>query len=86
MGGIFLQSSESFHSCQPYLIVEIKFFGITGLVNKLLESYLKNSFQRVIIGNKPRQQFSKWGPVSDGAPPGIFYFVLMISQGHFGYI
>ena len=54
-GRHFLQSSESFQLCQPYLIFEIKFFGITGLVNKLLESYLKNSFQRALTDNKLRQ-------------------------------
>jgi hypothetical protein len=39
-------------------------------VKKLLESYLKNRLQRVIINNKPRQYFSKWEPVSDGVPQG----------------
>jgi hypothetical protein len=50
------------------LLLKLNFYGITGLVKKLLESYLKNKFQRVIIDNKPKQYFSKSEPASDGVP------------------
>ena len=89
-GRHFLPSSKSFQLCQPYFVVGIKVRGITGWVNKLLVSYLKNWFQTVIIDNKPRQYFSSWEPDSGGLPQGsillpllLFNCTLMISHSQF---
>ena len=46
----------------------------------MLESYLKNSLQRVLIDNKLRQYSSKRGRVSGGAPPGFILALLLLLQ------
>ena len=59
-------SSKSVCVNHDTLLLKLNFYVITDLVNKLLESYLKNRLQTVLIDNKPMQYFSTWQPVSDG--------------------
>ena len=46
------------------------FYGITGVANRLMESYLRNRYQRVIINtnNNSYGYISKWKEVQHGVP------------------
>jgi len=71
VAGIFCNLQKAFDCVNDdILLLKLNFYGITGLVNKLSESYLKKGFQRVIIDNKPWQYFTKRELVSDGVPQG----------------
>ena len=50
----------------------MKFYGITGVANRLLESYLRNRYQRVNINghNNSDDCLSKWKEVQHGVPQG----------------
>ena len=49
----------------------MKFYGISGIANKLMESYLDNRYQRVSVNNsKPNKLSSKWVHVKHGVPQG----------------
>jgi len=87
VGGIFCDLQKAFDCVNhDILLLKLNFYGITVRINTLLESSLKNRFQRVIIDNKPRQYFSKWEPAMMmfcKAPysfPSFFYCILMISH------
>ena len=50
VGGIFCDLQKAF-DCVNYdiLLSKMKFYGISGVANKLMESYLRNKYQRVVI-------------------------------------
>jgi hypothetical protein len=50
----------------------MKFYGIVGVAHKLMESYLRNRYQRVTTNacNKINGYFSKWEEVQHGVPQG----------------
>ena len=50
----------------------MKFYCISGVANKLMESYLRNRYQRVVINahNNSNGYFSKWEEVRHGVPQG----------------
>jgi len=50
----------------------MKFYGTVGVAHKLIESYLRNSYQRVTIIScrKINGYFSKWEEVQHGVPQG----------------
>jgi hypothetical protein len=50
----------------------MKFCGTVGVANKLMESYLRNRYQRVIINayNNSNGYFYKWKEVQHGVPQG----------------
>ena len=50
----------------------MKFYGIVGVANKLMESYLRNRYQRVIINahNNSNGYYSKWIEVQHAVPQG----------------
>jgi hypothetical protein len=54
------------------LLLKIKFYGITGVGNRLKKSYLRNRYQRVIINayNNSNGYYSKWKKVQHGVPWG----------------
>jgi len=45
-------------------------YGILGKGYNLIQSYLKNRYQRVITANKSRQYYSEWEPIRYGIPQG----------------
>ena len=49
---------------------KMTFYGITGVANRLMESYLRNRYQRVIINtnNNSNGYISKWKEVQHGVP------------------
>jgi hypothetical protein len=50
----------------------MKFYGISGVANKLMESYLRNRYQRVVINAYINSDgyFSKGEEVQHGVPQG----------------
>jgi len=50
----------------------MKFYGITGVANRLMESCLRNRYQRVNINchNNSNDCLSKWKEVQHGVPQG----------------
>jgi len=67
------------------LLSKMKFYGISGVTNKLMESYLRNRYQRVVINahNNPSGYFSRWEEVQHRSPQGsvlgplLFLIILM---------
>jgi hypothetical protein len=67
VGGLFCDLQKAF-DCVNYdtLLSKMKFYGTTGVANTLMESYLGNSYQRVIING----YFSKWKKLQHRVPQG----------------
>ena len=61
VGGLFCD-------CVNYdiLLSKMKFYGITGVATRLMESYLRNRYQRVVTNN----YLSIWKEVQHGVPQG----------------
>jgi hypothetical protein len=50
----------------------MEFYGISGIANKLMISYLKNRYQRVSVkDNTLNKCFSEWAHVKHGVPQGL---------------
>jgi len=62
VGGLFCDLQKAF-DCINYdiLLPEMKFYGISDVANKLMESYLRNTYQRIVINanNNSNGYFSK---------------------------
>jgi len=73
VGGLFCDLQKAFDCVNnEILLVKMKFYGISGIANKLMESYLENRYQRVSVNNsKPKKLSSKWVHVKDGVPQGL---------------
>jgi hypothetical protein len=73
VGGIFCDLQKAF-DCVNYniLLSKMKFYGISGAANTLMESYLKGRRRRVAINthNNPNEYISKWKEVQHGVPQG----------------
>ena len=53
------------------LLAKMEFYGISGIVIKLMRSYLENRHQRVSVKDiKLNKVSSKWEPVKHGVPQG----------------
>ena len=65
--GIFLDLSKAFDKVSHEgLIYNLKNIGINGNLLSLIESFLHNMYQRVVLNG----QSSKWQNVNAGVPPG----------------
>jgi len=50
----------------------MKFYGISGIANKLMRSYLENRYQRISMkDSKLNKLSSKWEHVKHGVPQGL---------------
>ena len=64
MRGVFLNKSKAFdRAWHEGSIFKVKSIGIPGLSLKLIESFLKNKFQKVLLNGQ-----SSWAPVAAGVP------------------
>jgi len=52
------------------LLSNIEFYGISGKANKLIQSYLNNRYQRVLLKNNSIKYFSIWELVKHSVPQG----------------
>ena len=70
---LFCDLNKTF-DCVSYdiLLLKMKCYGIVVVAHKLMESYLRNRYQRVTINacNKIKGCFSKWEEVQHGVPQG----------------
>ena len=62
----------------------MKFHGISGIANKLMESYLENRYKRVSMNNSKHNKLSfKWVHVKHGVPQcsilGLLLFLMYIN-------
>ena len=65
--GIFLDLSKAFDKVwHRELLFKLESFGIRGKLLNLLEDYLSNRFQRVLLNG----QESSWLPIKAGVPQG----------------
>jgi len=72
VGGLFCDLHETF-DCVSHeiLLAKMKFYGISGIANKLMRSYLENRYQRISVNNsKPNKLSSKWVHVKHDVPHG----------------
>jgi hypothetical protein len=59
----------------------MKVYGISSVASKLMESYLRNRYQRVVINahNNSNGYFSKWEEVQHGVPQGSVLRPLLLN-------
>jgi len=71
VGGIFYDIQKPF-SCVNHniLLTKLEFYGITGITYKVLKSYLKRRYQRVVLNNYSCSSCSNWGEITRGVPQG----------------
>jgi hypothetical protein len=66
-GAIFFDLEKVFDCIDhEILLSKSQFYGVKGSMYLLIESYLRNRYQRVKFNNK----FSKWGKITKGVPRG----------------
>jgi hypothetical protein len=58
------------HVNHKILLYRLEFYGISGLMLKLIASYLEESFQRMRLQSKDYNLNSEWGKISHGVPQG----------------
>jgi len=70
--GLFCDLQKGFDCINHEIVLaKMKFYGISGIANKLMGSYLENRFQRISVNNsKPNKLSSKWVHVKHGVPQG----------------
>ena len=81
VGGLFLDLQKAF-DCVDHdiLLAKLNFYGINGISNKLMESYIKNRFQRVVLKDKFNNNLtSEWKKVNYGVPQGSILGPLLFS-------
>ena len=85
VGGVFYDLQMA-SDCvgNDLLLSKMHWYGISGNGYNLIQSYLKNRYQRVIIANKSRQYYSEWEPIRYGIPQGSIlghlFFILYIND------
>jgi hypothetical protein len=70
--GLFCDLQKAFDCVNhDILLSKMKFYGITGIANKLIESYLRNRYQRVVINdNRLNKYHSEWEQIHHRVPQG----------------
>ena len=73
LGGLFCDLQKVFDCVNhEILLAKMKFYGISGIANKLMRSYLKNRYQRISMkDSKPNKLSSEWVHVKHGVPQGL---------------
>jgi len=79
VGGLFCDLQKAFDCINHEIILaKMKFYGISGIANTLMELYLENRYQRVSVNNsKPNKLCSKWVHVKHGVPQGSILGTLL---------
>ena len=84
VGGLFCDLQKPFDCVnREILLAKLKFYGISGIANKLMSSYVENRYQRIPVkGSKPNKLSSKWVHVKHGVPQGsVLGPLLFLIQG-----
>jgi hypothetical protein len=70
VGEIFCNLSKAFDCVNhDILLPKIKCYGIKGLTEKLMRSYLRGKYQRIIL-HKDGNKCSEWKEIKCGVPQG----------------
>jgi len=71
VGGIFCDSSKAFDCVNHRILLsKLDYYGIRGTFKALIDSYLKERYQRVTITEKTNIHYSNWELVKHGVPQG----------------
>jgi len=72
IGSLFCDLQKAFDCVNhEFLLSKMKFYGILGTANKLIESCLRNRYQRVLVNsNNSNKALSEWVQVKHGVPQG----------------
>jgi len=72
VGSLFCDLHKAFDCVNhDILLAKLELYGISGIANKLMRSYIKNRKHRVVIkDNMINRLTSKWEPVEHGVPQG----------------
>jgi hypothetical protein len=69
VGGIFSDLKRAFDCVNHDLLLsKLEFYGVVGKASALIESYLSDRYQRVVVNNG--QMYSDWGKIKHGVPQG----------------
>jgi hypothetical protein len=86
VGGLFCDLQKA-SDCVNHdiLLSKMKFYGITDIANKLIEFYLRNRYQRVVINDDRLNKYhSEWEQIHHGVPRGSvlepLFFLLYIND------
>jgi len=85
VGGIFCDLQKAFDCVNPgILLTKLEFYGITGITDKLIKSYLQGRYQRVVLNNHSSSSCSNWGEITQVYLKDqflfhyFFHFILLI--------
>jgi hypothetical protein len=71
VGGIFCDLSKAFDRVNhDILLAKMEFYGIKGTTQKLMRSYLRGRYQRVILYQNGSKRCSAWKEIQCGVPQG----------------
>jgi len=72
VGGLFLDLKKALDCVNhDILLSKLNYYGISGKANKLLESYIKDRYQLIVMNDKFSNKLtSKWKRVKHGVPQG----------------
>jgi hypothetical protein len=86
VGGLFCNLQKACDCVNhDILLSKMKCYGIKDIANKLIESYLRNRYQRVVINDdKLNKYYSGWEQIHPGVPQGSIlgplFFLLYIND------
>jgi hypothetical protein len=86
VGGLFCDLQKAFDCVNhDILLSKLKLYGITDIANKLIESYLSNRYQRVVINDDRLNKYhSEREQTHHGVPQGSvlgpLFFLLYIND------
>jgi hypothetical protein len=81
VGGTFCDLQKAFDCVDHDLLLsKMHWYSISGKGFNLIQSYLKNRYQRVIISNKSNQYFSEWESIRYGVPQGSILGLMIVTN------